>query len=214
MKKSMWYNFITKHIEEYSSLYIFHTVLFLMGVIFGAIVVNSLSLTQKEDLFYFINEFFAQVVNGETVDAKEVFIHSFSYNSKFIGLMWVLGISMIGLPVISILLFLKGMVIGFTIGFLVQQMGWKGFFISFVRCPAAKYRLSFLFFIAVAVIPYHFLLQMIKKLFVKMSISTLCPDACPLLLWPLELQFLFTWFCGFYRRRTITPYFMKGFLSI
>ena len=46
--------------------------------------------------------------------------------------MWILGISIIGLPVIFIMVFLKGIVVGFTVGFLVNQMGINGFFLSFV----------------------------------------------------------------------------------
>ena len=34
--------------------------------------------------------------------------------------------------VILILLFIKGMVVGFTVGFLVSQMGWQGFMLAFV----------------------------------------------------------------------------------
>lgn len=73
MKKRWRSNFITNHIEQYSSFYIFHTVLLIMGVIFGAIVVNSLSTTQKDDLFYFINEFFSQLKSGEVLAPKEIF---------------------------------------------------------------------------------------------------------------------------------------------
>lgn len=57
-KKSVVQNAVMKHINEHSSLYVFITVLFLMGVIFGAILVNSLSFTQKEDLFYYLSQFF------------------------------------------------------------------------------------------------------------------------------------------------------------
>ena len=49
------------HLREHSSIYLFVIVLFLMGVIFGAVVVNSLSFTQKEDLFYYLSQFFGQV---------------------------------------------------------------------------------------------------------------------------------------------------------
>jgi stage II sporulation protein M len=212
MKKNMRSNFIAKHIGEYSSLYIFHTVLLIMGVIFGAIVVNSLSITQKDDLFYFINEFFTQVVTGEIISAKETFIHSISYNIKFVGLMWILGMTMIGLPVIFILLFLKGMVVGFTIGFLVQQMGWKGFFLSFVSVLPQNL-IIIPVFIAVAVISVSFSLQLIRKLFVKsvyhQPIGPMLVQYC-LFFGAAILLLVFAAFIEGY----LTPYFMKGILSI
>ena len=56
------------HLREHSSIYLFVVILFLMGVIFGAIVVNSISFTQKEDLFYYLSQFFGQISTGKIVD--------------------------------------------------------------------------------------------------------------------------------------------------
>lgn len=57
MKKKKYQNILVNHIRDHSSIYLFIIVLFLMGVIFGAIVVNSLSLSQKEDLYYYLTQF-------------------------------------------------------------------------------------------------------------------------------------------------------------
>jgi stage II sporulation protein M len=122
---------IAFHIEENRSIYIFTTVLFLMGIIFGAIIVNSLSLGQRHDLHIYLNQFFGQVAKGELADSAAMFSQSFAHYVKYIGLMWVLGLTIIGLPIILILLFIKGVVVGFTVGFLVNQLGLNGFFLSF-----------------------------------------------------------------------------------
>ncbi|MCU9613771.1 stage II sporulation protein M [Caldibacillus lycopersici] len=211
MKKRMQPNFITKHLQEYSSIYIFHTVLFLMGVIFGAIVVNSLSGTQKSDLFYFLNEFFGQLRQGDLVSANNVFIHTLSYNAKYIGLMWILGISMIGLPFILVLLFLKGMVIGFTVGFLVQQMSWKGFFLSFVSVLPQNI-ITIPVFIAVAVISVTFSLQMIRKLFVKSLYQPFGPMLVRYCMF-FGVAVLFLCVAAFIEGY-FTPHLMKGLLNI
>lgn len=133
MRNRLSSNLITRHIQEYSSIYSFIMVLFIMGIIFGAIIVNSLSDPQKEDLFYYLNQFFGQVAEGKTGPAEELLKSSFFHNVKFAGLMWILGISIIGFPLVFILLFLKGVVVGFSVGFLVNQMGWSGLLLSFVR---------------------------------------------------------------------------------
>lgn len=41
------------HVKNQMSLYLFITVLFMMGVVFGAVVVNTLSPAQKESIFCF-----------------------------------------------------------------------------------------------------------------------------------------------------------------
>lgn len=202
---------ITKHLQEHSSIYIFHIVLLLMGIIFGAIIVNSLSLTQKEDLFYFINEFFIQLNNGEMISAKEVFHHTLAYNSKFIGIIWILGISMIGLPLIFVMVFLKGMLIGFTVGFLVQQMGWYGFLLSFASVLPQNL-IALPVYIVIAVLAFSFSLKMIKKLFVKSFYQPFAPMLVRYCI-AFGIAILFLSLAAFVEGY-ITPYLMKGILNI
>ncbi|MFA9556059.1 stage II sporulation protein M [Evansella sp. AB-rgal1] len=122
---------IMDHVEEHRSIYMFTTVLLIMGVIFGAIIVNSLSFSQKNDLYAYLSLFFGQVEQGEFASSSAMFSQSLSHYSKYIGIMWLLGLSVIGLPIIFILLFIKGLVVGFTVGFLVNQMGFDGFLLAF-----------------------------------------------------------------------------------
>ncbi|HZH59270.1 MAG TPA: stage II sporulation protein M [Metabacillus sp.] len=159
---------IKQHLKEYSSIYLFVFVLFLMGVIFGAIIVNSMNLSQKEDLYYYLNRFFGQVAEGKVASAADMFHQSFFHNLKYLGLMWILGISIIGLPVILVMLFIKGMVVGFTVGFLVNQLGLKGFLLSFVTVLPQNVLLipAFIIMCSVAI---SFSLKIIRQLFVKKS---------------------------------------------
>jgi stage II sporulation protein M len=172
-------NPIIEHVQSHSSIYLFILTLFLMGVIFGAVVVNSLSFTQKEDLYFYLGQFFGEIADGKIASAEDLFQQSFLHNVKYLGLMWILGISIIGLPLIFILLFMKGVVIGFSVGFLVNQMGWNGFLLSFatvlpqniVIIPA---------FIFIGVISVSFSLTLIRKIFMKLSPHLQVPMA-PLL---------------------------------
>jgi stage II sporulation protein M len=166
MKKRMYQNVAASYFREHSSIFVFVVMLFLMGVIFGAIVVNSMSYSQKQDLFYYLSQFFGEVSNGKVAESNDLFLQSFFHNSKFIGLMWVLGISIIGLPIILILLFIKGMVVGFTVGFLVNQMSWKGFMLAFVSILPQNL-IIIPVFIIMAVMSMSFSLLMIKKQFMK-----------------------------------------------
>ncbi|MFX3623880.1 MAG: stage II sporulation protein M [Ectobacillus sp.] len=131
MVRKSWQDRVAYHIQEQSSLYLFVSVLLLMGVIFGAVLVNSLQASQKQDLYFYLSRFFGQVSQGKFASPGEMFQESYLSHLKYIGFIWLLGISVIGLPLIFILLFLKGAVVGFTVGFLVNQLGWHGFLLSF-----------------------------------------------------------------------------------
>jgi len=145
-----------------------------MGVIFGAIVVNSLSFSQKEDLFYYLSQFFGQVSDDKVAASNDLLWQSFMHNSKFIGLMWILGISIIGLPVILIILFIKGLVVGFTVGFLVNQMSWDGFILSFVSILPQNLIIIPVFVFG-ATLSVAFSLKMIRRQFMKKLSQPILP---------------------------------------
>ncbi len=58
MWRKNWQDRVMSHIQENSSLYIFNAVLLLMGVIFGAILVNSLQINQKTRFIILFTTFF------------------------------------------------------------------------------------------------------------------------------------------------------------
>lgn len=115
-----------QYMKEHLSLYVFVSVLFVMGVVFGAVMVNALSLEQREEITRFFGGFFHLINDGNRLDEQVTFRQVFGMHMKWILLIWVLGLSVIGLPLILILDFLKGVLVGFTIGYLVGQLSWKG----------------------------------------------------------------------------------------
>ncbi len=159
-------NPVIQHVQANASIYLFTITLFLMGVIFGAIVVNSLSFTQKEDLYFYLGKFFSEIQGGKIASSEELFRQSFLHNVKYLGLIWLLGISIIGLPLIFVLLFMKGIVVGFSVGFLVNQMQWDGFLLSFVSVLPQNI-IIIPAFIFVGTISASFSITLIRKIFMK-----------------------------------------------
>ncbi len=114
-----------KFIANHVLLFIFLLVLFSISMLFGAIVVQALQLNQKSDLYVYFNNFLSY--RGQLqMPASQLFFETLSQNMKYLGLLWILGLSVIGLPVIVIMVFVKGFSLGFTIAFLVEQYSYKG----------------------------------------------------------------------------------------
>lgn len=165
MKKNVQ-KMVQDHLKDNRSTYTFTIVLIVMGVVFGAVIVNSLALSDKQDLFTYLQQFFGEMSGGDFAAADDMFLQSFSHNIKYIGVMWILGLSIIGLPIVLILLFLKGVVVGFTVGFLVNQMGWHGLFVSLVSVlPQNIILLPAFIVVSTASISFSF--KMIRQQFVK-----------------------------------------------
>ncbi|KEO82383.1 stage II sporulation protein M [Tumebacillus flagellatus] len=118
---------VSRYLKDHSSLFVFVTVLFFIGVIFGAIVVGALSNDQATSLNDALQGFFKALnLDSTNTTPSEITWHSVASFLKTTGLMWILGLSIIGLPVIVILIFMKGFVIGFTVGVIVSQFHAKG----------------------------------------------------------------------------------------
>lgn len=119
-------------LKDQTPLYVFVAVLFLMGVVFGALMVNALTLEQQQDLSRYLGDFFISVNEGGESFQPLTYWEVAALHLKWLGLIWLLGLSVIGLPGILILDFLKGVLIGFTVGCLVGQFTWKGLLFALV----------------------------------------------------------------------------------
>lgn len=114
------------------SLYVFVSVLFVVGVIFGALMVNALTLEQQQELAQDVNQY-VQLMNAK-IGAGEAhaFWERFFFHSKWLLLLWLLGITVVGIPGVLALNFLKGALVGFSVGTLINQYAWKGVLFSLV----------------------------------------------------------------------------------
>ncbi|WP_379128916.1 stage II sporulation protein M [Paenibacillus sp. sgz500958] len=119
-------------VKEQTPLYIFVAVLFLVGVIFGALIVSAQTLDQQQDLGEYLGNFFMTVNEQGLPAAPDSFWSIAVLHLKWIGLIWILGLSVIGLPGILILDFLKGVLIGFTVGTLITEYSWHGLLFALV----------------------------------------------------------------------------------
>src|SRR5699024_2793333 len=171
MKRKLSKQSIKLYFQQYQSIYIFIGVLFLMGVIFGSVFVNNLSLSKKEKLFYYLIYYFNQVSTGKVINKTEIFKSSFWQNIQLLGLIWILGISMIGFPIVFILLFLKGIIIGFTVGFLLSEMGMNGIAIVFASIfPQNILFIPIYLFLAASSIGLS--MKLIRKVLMRQGFST------------------------------------------
>lgn len=168
-------NRIYLHIKENASIYLFVIVLLFMGVIFGAIVVNSLHNELKQDLLFYLKQFFSQVEKDKIGKPSIVWKESYFSQLMYIGIIWLLGISVIGLPIILILLFMKGVVVGFTVGFLVDQMGIEGFFLA-IASVLPQNLIVIPVYIFISTVSIGFSIQLIKQLFIKKQTDSILPN--------------------------------------
>jgi len=101
-------------------LYLFLLLVFIIGVLFGSIFITILDEPDKNTVISQITSFFDQIKNNK-IDYMGVLKNSVSSNLLFILFVWILGISVIGIPIIIIMMFLKGFMIGFSIAAIIAK---------------------------------------------------------------------------------------------
>jgi len=131
--------------QEMLPIYIFICVLFMMGVVFGSLLVNALTMQQVQEVSQYLTSFlqpYMPPVEGNpavaaatvqtTPSAAPSMFETFGSHVRWLILIWLLGLSVVGAPLILLLNFVKGMLLGFTIGFMAGQWSWQGMLLALV----------------------------------------------------------------------------------
>lgn len=101
-------------------LYLFLLCIFITGIVFGSLYITILDEQDKATVLDSIVSFFDQIKNNK-LDYLSVLRNSLTSNLLYIILVFVLGISIIGIPIIILMLFLKGFMIGFSIASIIAK---------------------------------------------------------------------------------------------
>jgi stage II sporulation protein M len=120
----------SKLMEEHfiSNFFIYFLVFasVVLGVIFGTIVMSKLEPSQAHELMTYLEDFFKGYDLGSLPSKDVVAKERILGNLKVLGMAWLLGISVIGAPLLIVLLFIRGFIVGFTVGFLIKEFFFKG----------------------------------------------------------------------------------------
>ena len=106
------------------------SILFL-GIISGAIFVNIIGLNDKALVLDKIKLFITNI-NDSKLDCLLQFKNSFFINLIYIVIIFIFGLSMLGIIFNFILLFVKGFIYGFSIASFVLTYSYRGIILSFL----------------------------------------------------------------------------------
>jgi len=122
-------NVMKDHVTTNRNAYLFLLMAFMLGVCAGAFTVNGLSTMQMDELSNYFQGFI-QLFNNENMKSSDLFSIALLENIKLIGILWILGVSIIGLPFIFLVLGVRGFITGFSSGFIIRVLGMKGLLFS------------------------------------------------------------------------------------
>ena len=119
----------TKYRKEYSrnkKRKLFKILIYVMiiSIIFGIFYVAIISKNEKDLVKTSFDMYFKNIKSGST-NSLSMLINNIISNIALTGIVWILGISIIGIPVSVVYLIFKSFVLGFTVSSLIYTYSFK-----------------------------------------------------------------------------------------
>lgn len=125
MKKII--NYLNETVKKEKNILIFNTIIFLVGVVLGSLFINFITNDDKKLLIEQVSTFFLNVKKlTSDIFGFESFLSILFNNLLVLSIIFVLGISMIGIPIVIFILFFKGFMLGTTISTIILKYSIKG----------------------------------------------------------------------------------------
>jgi len=125
------YTNIKRIIVPNKKINLFVICILFLGVIAGAIYTNIIGLNDRNLVIDKI-KLFIDNINSNSLKTLLVFKNSIGVNLGYVFIIWVLGMSLIGLIFNMMLLFIKGFIFGFSIASFIVTYGIKGIVVAFI----------------------------------------------------------------------------------
>lgn len=114
---------VIRHIGDNFIEYIIMILLFLIGIILGTMYINNTDLAQKQELTTYINDFMTDIKNGSNIDLNSLLKTSISNNLIITILLWIAGLTVIGMPILYLIISAKGFFMGYTVSAIIATLG-------------------------------------------------------------------------------------------
>lgn len=150
--------------------YIFLITLILIGIISGIVFVFFLNKVDKTTVVSNVKTFFNQVNIKNGINYSKSLLNTISNNFLYILLIWLLGISVIGFPIIIGIIFIKSFIFGFSISSIILTYKFKGILYAFLYIFPHQI-ISVVIFLLLSFYSLSFCYKLFSHLFLKKFIS-------------------------------------------
>ena len=144
---------------------LFFTILLIIGIITGSIFMSVLNDSDKSLITEYYNNFISNIENDK-LNYFDALKNGFFNNLLFIIIIWVLGISIIGIPIVLIMFYIKSFTLGFSILSIIFNYKLKGCLLSFIHIFPHQI-LTFVIHMILSTYSIFFSLKIIKAIIKK-----------------------------------------------
>ena len=116
-------NIIIEYIANNAKSYLIITIIFFIGIILGIMFVNNANSEQTNQIFSYLTNFIDSIKEGYKVEEGTLLKNSIIKNFQITLLLWFLGLTVIGIPLIYCVICYKGFCIGYTVSSIIATIG-------------------------------------------------------------------------------------------
>ena len=122
-QKSNVKDLILRHIYENFKLYLIVIIIFIIGIVAGVIFINNVNGDQATEIQNYITEFINLLKQDYHIDTGLLLKKSLSDNLILIITMWLLGSTVIGIPIVMGIVLFRGFCIGYSVSAIIATLG-------------------------------------------------------------------------------------------
>lgn len=150
-------------------LLLFFTILLIIGIITGAIFMAILNENDKILIRDYFTNFISNIENNK-LNYFSGLKNGLFNNLLYVILIWVIGISIIGAPIVVIMFFIKSFILGFSISSVIFNFNFKGCLLSFINIFPHQI-INFVVYILLSTYSIFFSLRLINSIINKKQID-------------------------------------------
>ena len=157
-------------IIKQKKLYRIIITLMLFGIISGILFIFFISKENKTKALVSIKNFFDLMNTSTGINYGKSLLNTLVNNIGYVLLIWLLGISIIGLPITIVLAFMKSFIVGFSISSIISCYKAKGILGAFLYVFPHQIIILFIYLL-LSFYSISFSIKLFKSLFLKQTIN-------------------------------------------
>ena len=157
-------------IIKQKKLYRIIITLMVFGIISGILFIFFISKESKTKALVSIKNFFDLMNTSTGINYGKSLLNTLVNNIGYVLLIWLLGISIIGLPITIVLAFMKSFIVGFSISSIISCYKAKGILGAFLYVFPHQVIILFIYLL-LSFYSISFSIKLFKSLFLKQTIN-------------------------------------------
>ena len=169
--------------EKEKKKYLFIISIVVIGIFIGIVFANVINKADKILVEDKLTTYFLNIKDNKNINYFGNLLNSFLNNNLYLIIIWLLGLSIIGIVLNNFIIFFKSFVIGFSIGSIINVYLYKGIIGALIYI-FPHHIINILVYVVLIYHANNFSIKLFKTLFLKQDnkIKELMPKYLKILL--------------------------------